>query len=63
MYCKHSFTQSLVNENRKKESSIFLREHFIRTQVIYTPGNVDKFLIGLSTQPMQQYDSHFSEEV
>ena len=31
--------------------------------MIYTPGNVDKFLIGLATQPMQEFDNYFTEEV
>ena len=52
-----------MNQRRKKESSILLREHFFKSQIVYTPGNVDKFLIGLATQPMQEFDNYFTEEV
>ena len=40
-----------------------LRQHFLRPQILYTPGNLDKFLIGLATQPSQDFDNNFSEEV
>ena len=46
-----------------KEAHALLRQHFFKSQVIYTPGNLDKFLIGLATQPMQKFDSRFTEEV
>ena len=54
---------SLINHKRKKEAHILLRQHFFKSQVVYTPGNLDKFLIGLATQPMQQFDNWFTEEV
>ena len=52
-----------MNQKRKTESTILLRQHFLRPQLLYTPGNLDKFLIGLATQPSQNFDNHFSEEV
>lgn len=57
------FLFSLINHRRKKEAHILLREHFFKSQVIYTPGNLDKFLIGLATQPGQDFDNYFTEEV
>ncbi|XP_032786422.2 peroxidase [Daphnia magna] len=55
--------QDLINHRRKKEAHILLREHFFKSQVIYTPGNLDKFLIGLATQPGQDFDNYFTEEI
>ena len=42
---------------------ILLRQHFTKMQTVYTPGNLDKFLIGLATQPSQNFDNYFTEEV
>lgn len=42
---------------------MLLRQHFFKSQIVYTPGNLDKFLIGLATQPMQDFDNYFTEEV
>ena len=58
-----NYFHSLVNQQRKTESTILLRQHFLRPQLLYTPGNLDKFLIGLATQPSQDFDNNFSEEV
>ena len=66
IYFIHSlilFLYSLINQQRKKELSILLRQHFLKPQLLYTPGNVDKFLIGLATQPSQSFDNNFSEDV
>ena len=46
-----------------KERDILLRQHFFKTQEIYTPGNVDKFLIALATVPGLTVDNYFTEEV
>ena len=54
---------SLVNHQRVKEREILLRHHFFKPQELYTPGNLEKFLIGLSTQPSQKVDAYFTEEV
>jgi peroxidase len=32
-------------------------------QEIYTPGNLDKFLIGLASQPSQNAENYFTQEV
>ena len=54
---------SLINQKRKKESVMLLRQHFFKTQIVYTPGNLDRFLIGLASQPIQEFDNYFTEEV
>ena len=54
---------SLINQRRKKESVMLLRQHFFKTQIVYTPGNLDRFLIGLASQPIQEFDNYFTEEV
>ena len=53
----------LVNQKRVKERETILSQHFFKPQELYTPGNLDKFLIGLSTQPSQKVDAYFTEEV
>ena len=40
-----------------------LREGFFNPGLIYVPGHLDRFLVGLATQPRQQYDNIFTEEV
>ncbi|EFX86585.1 hypothetical protein DAPPUDRAFT_307784 [Daphnia pulex] len=62
----HSMVQGkpqLVNHQRVKEREILLRHHFFKPQEVYTPGNLDKFLIGLATQPSQKVDAYFTEEL
>jgi len=53
----------LLNKRRKKDDEIRLRNHFFKSQVIYKPGNLDKFLVGLATQPIQSYDNYITEEL
>lgn len=40
-----------------------LSDTFFNPGLIYTPGQLDKFLVGLATQPRQKFDNIFSEEV
>jgi hypothetical protein len=55
---------SLFNEQRQKVGTEkVLRQHFFRTQEVYTPGNLDKFLISLATTPVQNVDNGFTVEV
>ncbi len=54
---------SLYDLKREKTGSVQLRHHFFKTQSLYTPGNLDKFLVGLATQPDQKVDNVFTEEV
>ncbi|XP_046438483.1 peroxidase-like [Daphnia pulex] len=53
----------LTNQRRIKEREILLRQHFFKMQEIYTPGNLDKFLIGLASQPSQNAENYFTQEV
>ena len=53
----------MTNQRRIKEREILLRQHFFKTQEIYTPGNLDKFLIGLASQPSQNAENFFTQEV
>ncbi|XP_046649289.1 peroxidase-like [Daphnia pulicaria] len=62
----HSLIQGqyyLYDLKRKKTGSVQLLHHFFKTQSLYTPGNLDKFLIGLATQPDQKVDNVFTEEL
>ena len=45
------------------ENVFLLRELFNRPAPLYVPGNLDKFLIGLATQPMQNTETYYTEEV
>ena len=40
-----------------------LREGFFNPELIYVPGHLDRFLVGLATQPRQRFDNIFTEEV
>lgn len=63
----HSLVQgnyNLFNQQRQKEAGDkILRQHFFKTQEVYKPGNLDKFLISLATVPIQNMDNSFSEEL
>ncbi len=65
----HTLVQGLldmveeVHYERKKTTMVPLSDLFFNPDLLYTPGNLDKFLIGLATQPRQKYDNLFSEEV
>ncbi|KAK4008473.1 hypothetical protein OUZ56_013613 [Daphnia magna] len=62
----HSLVQGkalLVNEQRSVEKDILLRQHFFKPQTLYTPGNLEKYLVGLATQPTQKVDLSFTKEL
>ncbi|KAI9554243.1 hypothetical protein GHT06_019515 [Daphnia sinensis] len=62
----HSMVQGkalMVNQQRSVEEDIQLRHHFFKPQTLYTPGNLDKYLIGLATQPTQKVDLSFTKEL
>ena len=52
-----------VHYERKKTGMVPLSDTFFNPGLIYTPGQLDKFLVGLATQPRQKFDNIFSEEV
>ena len=54
---------SLLNEKRELERTILLRQQFFKTQEMYIPGNVDKFLIAMATVAGQKADNYFTVEV
>ena len=40
-----------------------LSDLFFNPELLYTPGNLDKFLIGLAAQPRQKFDNLFTLRV
>ena len=60
------FVPSLVEEDlleRKTTSSIPLSSTFFNPELMYVPGELDKFLVGLATQPRQKFDNVVSEQL
>ena len=57
---------SLVKEmqyDRKTVRVLPLSDQFLNPELVYTPGGLDKFLVGLATQPAQKFDNIITEEV
>ena len=57
---------SLVKEmsyERKTVRVLPLSDQFQNPELVYTPGGLDKFLVGLATQPSQKFDNIVTEEV
>ena len=57
---------SLVEEQvleRKTVSSIPLSSTFFNPELMYVPGQLDRFLVGLATQPRQKMDNVVSEQL
>ena len=52
-----------VTFTRKKVKALTLNKQFLNPELLYTPGNLDKFLVGLATQASQKFDNVFSEQV
>ena len=48
---------------RKTVKMLPLSKQFLNPEVIYEPGGLDKFLVGLATQPIQKFDNIISDEV
>ena len=48
---------------RKTTSSIPLSSTFFNPELMYVPGQLDKFLVGLATQPRQKFDNVVSEQL
>ena len=40
-----------------------MSDSFLNPELLYVPGELDKFLVGLATQPRQQFDNIITEEV
>ena len=57
---------SLVSEvkyDRARETQVPLSDTFFNPELVYIPGHLDKFLIGLASQPSQKYDNIVTEQV
>ena len=57
---------SLVKEveyERHTARRVPLRDTFFDPALVYSPGKLDEFLVGLATQPRQKYDNIITEEV
>ena len=57
---------SLVEETqleRRQTTSIPLSTTFFNPELMYVPGELDKFLVGLATQPRQKMDNVVSEQL
>lgn len=53
----------MVNEIRQITSKIQLSDFFFKTDIVHVPNNYDSFARGLITQPIQEQDKYFTEEV
>ena len=52
-----------VHFDRQTVSRIPLSDSFFNPELVYVPGELDKFLVGLATQPSQKYDNIVTDEV
>ena len=48
---------------RRTVSVIPLSSTFFNPELMYVPGELDKFLVGLATQPRQKMDNVVSEQL
>ena len=48
---------------RRTVSAIPLSSTFFNPELMYVPGELDKFLVGLATQPRQKMDNVVSEQL
>jgi len=65
----HSLIQGIldlveeVHYERKVAMRIPLSDTFFNPELIYKPGALDKFLVGLASQPRQKFDNIFTDQV
>ena len=52
-----------IQYDRKTQTRIPLSDTFFDPEIVYKPGKLDQFLVGLASQPSQKYDNIISEEV
>ena len=52
-----------VQYSRRTAARVPLSDTFFDPELVYSPGKLDQFLVGLATQPSQNYDNIVSEEV
>ena len=57
---------SLVTEvqySRRTATRVPLSDTFFDPELVYSPGKLDQFLVGLATQPRQKMDNVVSEQL
>ena len=57
---------SLVEEapvQRRRVRAVPLSEQFFNPELVYTPGGLDRFLVGLASQPSQHFDNIMSDQL
>lgn len=57
---------SLVEESpvqRRKVTMVPLSNQFFNPELVYVPGGLDRFLVGLATQPRQRFDNIMTDEL
>ena len=52
-----------VQYERKTYTRVPLSDSFFNPELIYSPGKLDEFLVGLATQPRQKFDNVVSEQL
>ena len=49
--------------DRATKARVPLSDTFFNPALVYVPGKLDQFLVGLASQPGQKYDNIISEEI
>ena len=52
-----------ADRKRKLVAKVPLSDGFFNPEILYNPGKLDEFLVGLATQPRQKYDNIITEQV
>ena len=69
IFGRHSLiltNSSLVEEapvQRRRVRAVPLSEQFFNPELVYTPGGLDRFLVGLASQPSQHFDNIMSDQL
>ena len=69
IFDRHSLiltNSSLVEEapvQRRRVRAVPLSEQFFNPELVYTPGGLDRFLVGLASQPSQHFDNIMSDQL
>ena len=48
---------------RRPAAAIPLSATFFNPELVYVPGQLDRFLVGLATQPRQKFDNVVSDQL
>ena len=52
-----------ARDGRRRAGRVPLSNVFNNPVMIYSPGQLDRFLVGLATQPRQNFDSAFTSQL